>query len=98
MFVHIVFFKWKKTASKKDIDNIISDLRDMRNKISGIIGLRSGHNYSKDLHDYTHALVVSFKDQKSLDDYRKNPLHQKIVKKIILYEENSLAIDFEDHT
>jgi len=98
MFVHIVFFKWKKSAPKEEIVKIISDLREMRDKIPGIIGLRSGHNYSMDLHDYTHALVVSFKDKKSLDDYRKNPMHMKVVKKIILYEEHSLAIDFEDHT
>jgi len=97
MFVHIVLFKWKKDAPSKEIDKIIYDLRGLRNKISGIIGLRSGHNVS-DMKDYTQTLVVSFKDKKSLDNYRIHPEHKKILSRINRYQADIIGIDFEDHS
>ena len=97
MFVHIVLFKWKTNAPKKEIEQIIDDLRLLRNTVPGIIGLRSGHNIS-DMHGYTQTLVVSFKDKKSLDNYRTHPAHKQILKRIRKYQEDIIGIDFEDHT
>ena len=98
MIVHIVLFKWKKDASKKEIDSIIEDLRGLRHKLHGIVGLRSGHNFSDWSDGYTNALVVSFKDKESLENYRTNPEHLKIVERIKKIEGHSIGIDFEDHS
>lgn len=98
MFVHIVLFKWKEDAPKYEIDKIFDELKSLRNMVPGLVGLRCGENFSEYNHEYTHGLVVSFKDLKSLEDYKKNADHLKIVKKIIKYEADSLAIDFQDHS
>lgn len=86
-------FKWKKNVKKKEIDDIFKDIEKLRSS-EGLIGMRYGEDFSGYAKGHTHALVVSFKDKKSLINYMNDPFHKKIVSKIINLEESSLGADF----
>ena len=93
MIVHVFLFKWKKDVKKKDIDAIFADIEKLRS-LPGLIGMRYGEDFSGYAKGHTHALVVSFKDKRSLNNYMNDPLHKKIIKKITVCEESSLGADF----
>jgi len=97
MIVHLVFFRWKKGTKNSDVEKIFSDIRALKKKCEGIIGLRCGKNFNNHAHDYTHGLVVSFKDKKSLSAYNSHPEHKKILRDIERIEEHVMVIDLVDH-
>jgi hypothetical protein len=96
MFVHLVLFKWKDDTDPKVVHRIMADIRAMKSRMSSIIGLRCGENNSNGS-EYTHALVVSFKDLKSFENYMRDPEHKKIISIIQKYQDKILVMDFEDH-
>lgn len=93
MIVHVFLFKWKKDVKRGEIDEIFRDIEKLRSS-DGLIGMRYGEDFSGYAKGHTHALVVSFKDKKSLNNYMNDPLHKKIIQKIITCEESSLGADF----
>jgi hypothetical protein len=97
MIVHLVFFRWKAGTKTSEVEKIFSCIRALKGKCKGIIGLRCGKNFNDHAHNYTHGLVVSFKDKKSLDAYMSHPEHKKIVHDIEKIEEHVMVIDLVDH-
>ena len=97
MIVHLVFFRWKKGTKNSDVEKIFSDIRKLKDKCEGVIGLRCGKNFNNHAHDYSHGLVASFKDKKSLDAYMSHPDHKKILKEIGKIRDHIMAIDLVDH-
>ena len=95
MITHIVLFKWKPGISKNQIQKIFSDLRNPKSKLEGIEDIKSGESFSKYSEGFKYVLVVLTKGKKSLENYRKQPLHLEIAKQIKDLEEKSMAVDFE---
>jgi len=94
MIAHIVLFKWKG-ASKEEIEKIFSNLNKLKGKIDGLVDIFSGENLSRYSEGFEYGLVVLVKNRKSLEAYRKHPLHLEIAKQIEKLEEKALAMDFE---
>lgn len=95
MIIHIAIFKWKKGAKKGKIENAMRDVEKLKSKVPGIVGVRSGKNFSRHGKGFTHVVVVTAKDGKALEEYRNHAGHVKIARKIESMEEDGIGIDFE---
>ncbi|MCI0182506.1 Dabb family protein [Sulfoacidibacillus ferrooxidans] len=95
MIEHIIIFKWKSNIPDEEKQDILTSLLSLKNTIEGILELRVGHNFSTRSKGYDGGLVVTFADQKSLDDYGPHPLHQEVAKRLNAAIDDLLALDFK---
>jgi len=75
---HVVLFKFKDSASASDVNSIVEAFRELPNKIEGITAFEWGTNVSPEgLSDgFTHCFFVTFKDEKSRNEYLPHPDHK----------------------
>jgi hypothetical protein len=83
MIIHIVLLRWNETASQEAINAVMTELRDLKDKIPGIVDVTSGVNFSERSKGFTHGLVYRFKDRAALDGYFPHPEHQRVVQKLL---------------
>ena len=95
MITHIALFKWKNSVKKDEIDKALADVANLKTKISGIIDIRCGENFSKHSKGFTHAVVVTAKNRNALQTYREHPDHRTVAEKIDKMEEDGIGVDFE---
>lgn len=96
MFVHIAMFRWKDSAKSGEIENAMKAIRDLRNKVPGIIDIRCGLNTHKESKGLTHAVLVLASTQEALDAYRRHPDHESAASIVAAMEADGLGCDFED--
>lgn len=78
------------------MNNAVTELRQLKNKIPGIVDLSCGANFSDRAKGYTHGLVVRFKDRTALESYLALPEHQRVVQNFIRpFSADILAMDYE---
>ncbi|HSI34925.1 MAG: Dabb family protein [Phycisphaerae bacterium] len=75
---HLVFFKFKPDAPKERIDAVGKAILELKGKIPSIQSVSWGTNVSPEKKDkgYTHAIVMTFKDEKGRDEYLPHPDHK----------------------
>ncbi|HEX3624721.1 MAG TPA: Dabb family protein [Verrucomicrobiae bacterium] len=96
MVAHIVLLRWTENASQEAIDAVMTELRDLRNKIPGIVDVTSGKNFSERAKGFTHGLIFHFKDRAALEGYLPHPEHQRVVQKILSpIRADALIFDYE---
>lgn len=76
---HIVIFKYKPQATDEQIEEVTRALRDLKNKISGIVAFEHGVNDSPENKNngFTHVYLFTFEDAEARDTYLPHPEHQK---------------------
>ncbi|MGO4888349.1 Dabb family protein [Anaerobacillus sp. MEB173] len=79
MIQHIVLFKFKPSTTKEEKDNLIVQLKKLKNEIAGIIDLQAGLNFSEKSQGYDFGLSVRFESRKHFEEYGPHPKHQEIV-------------------
>ena len=96
MVEHIVLFKWKPEATPEAITQAVEGLRGLKDKISGIVDLSCGENFSDRSQGFTHGLVVRFTDRAALEAYGPSEAHQHVVQNYIMpIRADVLAVDYE---
>src|SRR4051812_23189308 len=96
MIEHIVLFRWTDAASQEAKENVMTELRQLKGKIPGMIDLTCGANFSDRAQGYTHGLVVRFTDRAALAAYGPHPEHQRVVQNFINpIRADILALDYE---
>ena len=96
MIEHVVLFKWNEDATSEQISKAEEALKELSQKINGIIQLTIGSNFSSRSQGYETALVVRFKDRASLESYVPHPEHQAVVQNIINpIRTDTIVVDFE---
>jgi hypothetical protein len=96
MVTHIALFKWKDSVPSQRIDEIMASIAALRERIPGIVELRSGVNFSPYGEGFTHAVVVSFNSRTELEVYRSHPIHVPVAAAVSEAFESSVGIDFEN--
>ena len=75
---HAVFFKFKPTATKEDIDRVVEAFRALPSKIKEISEYQSGENISRFEGDerFTHCFLLTFNDEAGRAAYLPHPDHK----------------------
>lgn len=89
---HVVVFKYKDDATKKQIQVITDAFRDLKNKIPGILSFERGVNNSPEglNRGLTHIYLLTFEDEAARDAYLPHPEHKafgKILRDSGIFEE-----------
>lgn len=96
MIEHIVLIRWTEGASQEAKDSAMTELRSLKDKIPGIVGLTSGVNFSERAKGYTHGLIFRFKDRAALEAYVPHPEHQRVVQNFLNpIRSDTLVFDYE---
>jgi hypothetical protein len=96
MIEHIVLFRWAEGASPDAVNRVVTELRELKGKIPGILDLSCGTNFCDRAKGYTHGLVVRFANRAALDAYGPHPEHQRVVQNFIApIRGDVLALDYE---
>jgi len=93
---HIVHFKFKSTATRKEIKKIEKEFAALEQKISAIQSFEWGTDISPEKlsQGYTHCWIVGFKNEKKRDHYLVHPDHKKFVEILLPKLESALVVDF----
>jgi hypothetical protein len=81
--IHIVLFKFSDQAKPIQIEQLMSEIKELKGKIKGIQAISLGHNFSERSKGYTHAASITFTDSQALKMFIANPLHQQLTKNLI---------------
>src|SRR5882672_4390561 len=79
---HVVLFKFKDDAKPEQIQQVETEFKALKGKISEVQGLEWGTNVSPEnlAQGFTHCFFVSFADAKGRDAYLTHAAHQDFVK------------------
>ena len=93
---HVVFFKFKETASTKQVQSLEKAFIGLVGKIDTVKAFEWGTNVSPEgLNDgFTHCFLVTFADKKGLETYLPHPEHQAFVSKLKPLLEKVCVIDY----
>ncbi|KAJ2706522.1 hypothetical protein FB645_001532 [Coemansia sp. IMI 203386] len=94
-FIHIVLLPVKADAPKEVVDQVVSELNALEQKIPFVIRSRCGKTVTQRGQQYTHALLVELESGDQLQTYADHPDHQTVLSKIKnIISEPTLAMDF----
>jgi len=92
MIKHIVFFKLKKA---QDAPLVQKALQGLKSKITGLVSLEIGINFSKEQRSCDIALITGFKTIQDLESYAIHPEHLKAIAKIKEKIDYTKVVDYE---
>lgn len=93
---HVVLFKFKKSATRRQVRKVVTEFAALPKKIDAIIGFEMGTDVSveKKSKGFTHGFVVTFRDEKGRAAYLPHPAHQAFVKLVGPVIEDVLVFDY----
>ncbi len=95
MVDHLVLFAVKDDASVEDVEDLLSNLRDLRGSIPNVIDLSVGEDFSGRGEPYTHGLFVRFRTADDLRAYLEHPEHQAVIEKLDATTTGRLVVDYD---
>jgi hypothetical protein len=93
---HAVFFKFKDSASKEDVQGVVDAFRALPAKIAEIAELESGEAlHGSGLPDgFTHCFLLTFKDEAGRSAYLPHPDHKAFGSALRPHLEKVFVIDY----
>ncbi len=93
---HVVFFKFKDSASPEQVQGIEKAFIELAGKIDTVKGFEWGTNVSPEgLNDgFTHCFFVTFADKAGLDVYLPHAEHQAFVGKLKPLLDKGCVVDY----
>lgn len=95
MVDHIVLFTVKEDASEEDVEDLLSSLGALEEKVSSVRDFSVGEDFSGRAGEYTHALFARFEDRDGLREYLEHPDHLAVVEKLDAHTSGRLVADYE---
>ena len=94
--LHVVAFKFKASASKEQIQEVVDAFRALPKKITAIQSFDWGTNVSTEKRDkgFTHGFTLSFKTAQDRDNYLVHPEHKAFGKLVGPVLEDVFVIDY----
>lgn len=79
MVEHLVIFKFAPETSNDQKTEAIQRLKQLKEKIPGILDLQAGFNFCERSQGFELGLSVRFEDKAALETYGPHPEHQQVV-------------------
>lgn len=96
MHIHIALFKWNPEVKQEEIDEVLSEIKNLKEKITGLKEIYVGENTHVKAKGFTHAAIIIAETKKALNEYRDYPDHVLVAQKINIMAEDGLGFDFND--
>ncbi|KAJ1948075.1 hypothetical protein FBU59_001760 [Linderina macrospora] len=95
-FIHIVLLPVKPDAPQDLVDEVVSDIIALQEKIPFVRSMRCGKTVTQRGKQYTHVLVAELDNEEQLAEYAVHPAHQAVLQKIKqVIGEETVALDFD---
>jgi hypothetical protein len=93
---HVVMYKFRDDLSPAKLQEVIDAFAGLPKKVNSIIGFEHGTNVSKEgkSEGFTHAFVVTFKNEADLAAYLVHPAHEEYVKVVKDRREKVIVFDY----
>jgi heme-degrading monooxygenase HmoA len=93
---HVVLYKFKDGLPPAQLQEVIDTFAGLPKKIDTIVGFEAGTNVSKEgkSEGFTHAFVVTFKNEADLAAYLVHPAHDAYVKVVRDRREKVIVFDY----
>lgn len=93
---HVVIYKFKETATPAQVSEVVTAFGKLPKQIDTIIGYEHGTNISPEnkSEGFTHAFVVTFRDEAGRDKYLIHPAHDEYVKVVRDRREKVIVFDY----
>jgi hypothetical protein len=93
---HIVLYKFKDGITPAQIQEVVDAFGALPKKVGTIIGYEAGTNVSTEgkSEGFTHAFVVTFKNETDLAAYLVHPAHDAYVKVVTGKREKVIVFDY----
>jgi len=95
MIKHIVMIKLKENDRAENAKKVKQELENLKGKIDEIKHYEVGLNISESPAAYDLVLVSEFLTLETLEIYRENPEHQKVLKFLRSVTESTAVVDYE---
>ena len=95
MIDHLVLFTANSGASREDLEDLVSSLRGLKEKVPGVVELSAGENFSERSRGYTHGLFARFESAEGLKRYREHPEHLAVLEKLDRLTTDLTVVDYE---
>ena len=93
---HVVLYKFKDDLPPAKLQEVIDAFAGLPKKVNTIIGFEHGTNVSQEgkSEGFTHAFVVTFKNEADLAAYLVHPAHDEYVKVVRDRREKVIVFDY----
>lgn len=93
---HVVFFKFKDSASPEQVQSIEKAFIELAKKIETVKSFEWGTNVSpENLNDgFTHCFLVTFADKAGLETYLPHPAHSEFVGQLKPILDKACVLDY----
>jgi len=93
---HIVLYKFKDDLPQEKLQEVIDAFAGLPKKINTVIGFEHGTNVSPEgkSEGFTHAFVVTFRDEAGRNIYLEHPAHQAYVNVVKDRREKVIVFDY----
>jgi hypothetical protein len=93
---HIVLYKFKDSVTPAQVQEVVAAFGGLPKKVNTIIDYEAGTNVSNEgkSEGFTHAFVVTFKNEKDLAAYLVHPAHEEYVKVVRDKREKVIVFDY----
>jgi hypothetical protein len=78
----LALFAVRDDTSAEDVDDLLSSIRKLGDRVPNLVGLSVGENFSERGGGYTHGLFVCFRTRDDLRAYLEHPEHLAVVEKL----------------
>ena len=95
MVDHLVLFAVKEDTSENAVEDLLSSLAALQDKVSSVVDFSVGKDFSGRAGDYTHALFARFESREGLQEYLEHPEHLAVVEKLEEHTSGRLVADYE---
>jgi len=96
MIKHILLIEFKDFVSLEELSELRLIFESIPNKIEGVTNVEWGTNNSPENlnKNYTHSIVLSFKDDKCRENYFPHPEHERLKEVFLPMIEDILVFDY----
>ena len=95
MIDHLVVFAVRNDVASEDVEDLLASASALGEKISSVVDLSVGEDFSGRGGGYTHGLFARFRDRDGLTEYMKHPDHLSVVEKLDERTTGRLVLDYE---
>jgi hypothetical protein len=79
MYIHMFAFRLKDGVDEAQKERMVSEIRDLQNRIPGILETHAGRNLSARGQGFEIGGVMKFHDRAAFEAYAAHPVHQQLL-------------------